>query len=609
MTSLARLEGTIDAATLRNLREGCNTLRVGQLDLIVHKSGRELVVYNNRCQHQGGRFVTDVEDANVAQCSRHGWRFDTRTGKYTNPPPRDGKACFVQERYKIAYNRAGDAEIYAEQVVATRENTVIFNGDELVTTLRRQKLGAGELTITYYGHACVIIKCGNYKIATDPWLIGDAFLGGWYPLHKPPKSWKKDLAAVDMIYISHRHPDHYHPETLALIAKENSSIPIIVGELEKGTVTDSFLPFSTVYKQTLGAWRDVKEDLRLAILQDGALNDLDTSLLIEYKGHTIFNYVDCGNPNFGMLGKFDVVLGDFAAGASGYPMCMMGAKYSDRFIQLKKKQMNHTYLAKTIDILQKTQPRVFVPFAGYFTEQRPEDGRIRTLNTKNLPRDVVEIVNQRLPDKVRVYVPIPGRTLDLSMPVPYISYPGPEHFMKYKTKDVRKILKRYSERTKYFTPFTRYRDEALKFYFEWAGFKSYDLVLQIQECDDDFVPCCAPFFVDFRHGLAYPKCIEEGATYEILHVRRDPFRYCLRFGLGWDSFFIGFSTRIERAPDVYHFELWNHMSNKLPKSPADWSAFLESLAPRRDRYCRKLLHETIIVLFAICAAFLMVYLG
>lgn len=607
MTSVARLEGTIDAATLHKLREGCNALRIGELDLIVHKNGRDLLVYNNRCQHQGGRFVTDVEDANAALCSRHGWRFDTRTGEYTNPPPRNGKACFFQEQYKIAYNRAGDAEVYTEQVVALRQNKVVFNEHDLVTPMRRRKLDIGELTITYYGHACVIIKCGNYKIATDPWLIGDAFIGGWYPLHKPPKTWVKDLAAVDMIYISHRHPDHYHPETLALVAKENPNIPVVVGELERGTVTDSFLPFSTVYKQALGTWRDVNEDLRLAILQDGAITDLDTSLLIEYKGYTIFNYVDCGNPNFGVLGKFDVVLGDFAAGASGYPMCMKGAKYSDRFIRLKKKQMNHTYLAKMIDILQKTQPRVFIPFAGYFTEQRPEDDRIRLLNTKNSPQDVVETVSRRLQDKVGVFVPIPGHALDLSMPVPHITYPGPEHFITHTTKNVRNILKRYSHETKYFTPFTRYRDEAFKFYFKWAGFESYDLVLQIQECDDNFVPCSAPFFIDFRHGLAYPKHIEEGATYEIIHVRRDPFCYCLRFGLGWDSFFIGFSTRIERKPDVYHFELWNHMSNKLPKTPPDWSAFLKSLGPCQKRY--SLLFHAVIVLLAVCTAFLMVHMG
>ena len=541
-------------------------------------------MYENRCQHQGGRFVRDIEDEHIATCSRHGWKIDARTGHYVNPPSQGDVPSFRQPRYRTAFSRDGDLEIYACDQPAKSGDVVQFRDGALVSFQKLRELKVGELTITYYGHACVVVKCGDFKIATDPWLVGDCFVGGWYPLHKPPKSWASELATVDMIYISHRHPDHYHPETLKHISKMNPQIPVIVGLLSNGSVTDSFLPFGTVLRQALGVWHVINDDLRIAILEDGALNDLDTSLLIEYKGHTIFNYVDCGNPNFGQLGRFDVILGDFAAGASGFPMCMEGAgKYTEAFIKMKKLQMNTTYLDKTIDIVQKTKPKIFIPFAGYFCEQRPEDGRIRVLNTKNTPEDVVHKMSQRFGDKVDVYVPVPGHTLDLAKPTPKVEYPGPEHFAQYNKREISQMLERYRGEIRHFVPFNQHRDAAFQFYFKWAGFQSYDLVLQVQECDDDFKPNGNVFYVDFRDGLEFPSHVDlSGVTFEKLFVRRDAFRYCLRFGLGWDSFFIGFSTRIKREPDVYHFKLWNHMSNKLPQRPPDWVSFASKFEVEND---------------------------
>ena len=606
------LIATISSDALKRLPQGCSSLTVEQTDLIVNKRDSGLTIFANRCQHQGGRFVADIEDNNYAVCTRHGWKFDSRTGHYVNPPPQGDKPCFVQEPYKIAYTRSGDVEVYAPQRLSLTTDSVSFKRGKLLTPMPRQLLQRGELTITYFGHACVVIKCGSFKIATDPWIIGDAFIGGWYPLHEPPIDWAQELSKVDMLYISHRHPDHYHPETLRHIYKLNPDIPIVVGELLHGAVIDSFSPFKTIQKQTLGVWREINEYLRIAILRDGALEDLDTSLLVEYKGHTIFNYVDCGDPNSGVLGKFDVVLGDFAGGASGYPMCMKGKKYTDGFLKIKKSQMNKTYLAKTMDIIKQTTPRVFVPFAGYFCEQRPEDERIRQFNHKNTPEDVVNEVQKMFGDDVRVFVPIPGLTLDLSASIPEVEYPESKYFKQYCRKEILASLKVYENDTRSFRPF-QLRDDAFKFYFRWAGFCSYNLILKVQECDDSFNALGAPFVVDFRHGLDFLQHFDERNTrevYEVVYVRKSSFRYCIRYGLGWDSFFIGFNTRIERNPDVYHLPLWNHMSNKLPREPPDWKAFeeLHRESIQHDRNTKRACISMSLMVFAVIIS-LLVSLG
>ena len=144
---------------------------------------------------------------------------------------------------------------------------VKFRDGVLTSSKQRCQLTTGELTITYYGHACVIIKCGDFQLATDPWLVGDCFIGGWYPLHGivPPMYWAEDLARVDMIYISHRHPDHYHPETLRHVSKLNPTIPIFVAQLSNGSVIDSYLPFDNVVRQKLGTWYRKNEDFRISL--------------------------------------------------------------------------------------------------------------------------------------------------------------------------------------------------------------------------------------------------------------------------------------------------------------------------------------------------------
>lgn len=46
-------------------------------------------------------------------------------------------------------------------------------------------------------------------------------------------------------------------------------------------------------------------------------------------GHTILNTVDCTRPNGGRLPQnVDLMMSDFAGGASGFPMTFCGGKYS-----------------------------------------------------------------------------------------------------------------------------------------------------------------------------------------------------------------------------------------------------------------------------------------
>src|SRR6185436_5631093 len=81
-----------------------------------------------------------------------------------------------------------------------------------------------KMKITFYANACCMFEFQGYRILSDPWLVDGVFEGAWY--HSPPLATKPaDLAdAVDALYISHLHPDHFDTETLKFFRRD---IPIL----------------------------------------------------------------------------------------------------------------------------------------------------------------------------------------------------------------------------------------------------------------------------------------------------------------------------------------------------------------------------------------------
>lgn len=95
----------------------------------------------------------------------------------------------------------------------------------------------------------------------------------------------------------------------------------------------------------------VDKNLRFMILMDGIHPEMDTCIIVEYKGHKILNTVDCTRPNGGRLPmKVDLMMSDFAGGASGFPMTFSGGKFTGTLRKQTSKmtQMNSTILSRKI---------------------------------------------------------------------------------------------------------------------------------------------------------------------------------------------------------------------------------------------------------------------
>lgn len=70
--------------------------------------------------------------------------------------------------------------------------------------------------VKFLNHASLEIRSNEFSMVVDPWFGQRIFNDGWSLL------WRDDLLNLDnlspnAIWLSHEHPDHFHPPTLLQI--------------------------------------------------------------------------------------------------------------------------------------------------------------------------------------------------------------------------------------------------------------------------------------------------------------------------------------------------------------------------------------------------------
>ncbi|XP_044150508.1 cytidine monophosphate-N-acetylneuraminic acid hydroxylase-like isoform X2 [Bufo gargarizans] len=579
----------INPSEVASLNDGINFFRNKETgkNFIVFKDGEVLRACKNLCKHQGGTFIRDIEDldSRTVRCTKHNWKLDVSTMKYVNPPD-----SFCQDELEIKTHQTRQHFSSLQQ-----SNFVIEKGEDDGISLVElnppnpwdtdpqipKDLEFGELQITYLTHACMELKLGETYMVFDPWLTGPAFARGWWLLHEPPSDWLERLCRADLIYISHMHSDHLSYPTLKKLSERRPDVPIFVGKTERPVfwyLEKSGINLTNVNSVPFGLWQQVNEHLRFMILMDGIHPEIDTCIIVEYKGHKILNTVDCTRPNGGKLPTdVAVMMSDFAGGASGFPMTFSGGKFTEewksQFIKAERKKL----LNYKTQLVKDLNPRIFCPFAGYFVEAHPSDKYIKETNLKNDAATLNQLINKV--SNVITWTPKPGDTLDVGrllkdpadrdgivqMP------PGTKIFKESWDFDTYLDAMSVSSRDEIFS----YPSWVIE-YFTWAGFKGYNLVVRMIETDDDFNDLSRgyTYLVDFS-DLSFPAVRpSRDHAYEEIRTRATVMRHVVKNGLLWDDLYIGFQTRIQRDPDIYHHQFWNHFQIKLPLSPPDWDAFL-----------------------------------
>ena len=159
--------------------------------------------------------------------------------------------------------------------------------------------------IRYVANACFQITLSTGEtILTDPWFTGPC-QQTWWNFPPVPDALKAEIWASkpDLIYMSHLHHDHLHPETLAPFDR---ATPVLIGKMNTPNLRNALkaLRFQTFIEAPFETWVPVGTGGAQALLfSDFHGNtkgdasqieyDLDTSLyLVDADGTRLFNAVD-----------------------------------------------------------------------------------------------------------------------------------------------------------------------------------------------------------------------------------------------------------------------------------------------------------------------------
>ena len=160
------------------------------------------------------------------------------------------------------------------------------------------------LGATAIGNATLIVYDGAPVLATDPWLDhpDGAYFGSWALEYEIPPDQERDVLRAPMIWLSHGHPDHLHPQTLERLKGKRILLPDHVGgriraDLERGGHQVSVLPD--------GRWTQISPRVRVLCIANYIQ---DAILLVDVDGTLFVDLNDAAstrpNPRSGAKGCF-----------------------------------------------------------------------------------------------------------------------------------------------------------------------------------------------------------------------------------------------------------------------------------------------------------------
>ena len=417
-----------------------------------------------------------------------------------------------------------------------------------------------NIEIIHLGHAGIYISCEDFSLVVDPWLIGPAFMGGWWLNREPKKEYLDLIIKSEIIYISHNHPDHLHPETLSYLDTNKTIItPAFKSRSsEKMLKSIGFTPQCLDYKDIF-QFKD--KEIYFSILKSGDFRD-DSGIYLNIYGFKILLTVDSNFLNSGILPKeIDFLATSFAAGASGFPFCFLD--YNDKE-KTKISIRNRRALLSSVSVLADTvKPKYYMPYAGYFSEKSPRDTEINEKNSKNSPEEAIKIVsinrnitaiNPMINDKM--IFDIEKKTLKL-----------------YNIKD--ESLYKYNR--KYFNDYIESYKQSFSIdhhliseYFINSNFKD-DLLLFLVSTDDSFNSKNEGFLINFSKKVKCEK-IDINRLEKLydkpsrlnkifIYIRTESLGQLIINKQPWEDASIGFQMRIKRMPNYYNSKFWYYFTN------------------------------------------------
>jgi L-ascorbate metabolism protein UlaG (beta-lactamase superfamily) len=253
------------------------------------------------------------------------------------------------------------------------------------------------MQVTYLGHAAILLEAGGSRILMDPWLTDPTYHGTWW--HFPPLALGvRDLPRIDYLYLSHEHPDHFDPPTLAQLDK---NVHVIIANYRRKRFRDRIaaLGFRQISELEFDAeFHCGSGGLRVRLIGPDRPWD-DSAILLRHDRTTIMNVNDChlDEGTLGRLGRehaIDLAFLTFT-GASQYPGCFDFPISSKIERALYSK---HAHLEEFVRWARLLRTKRAVPAAGNHALLTEDQLFLNTPMYANTPDDAIQRLRHDAPE-------------------------------------------------------------------------------------------------------------------------------------------------------------------------------------------------------------------
>ena len=256
------------------------------------------------------------------------------------------------------------------------------------------------MKVTFIGHAGFAIQAGDSTIIMDPWLSGTIFNDGW-DLLVPSVLKREVLDRATHVWISHEHPDHFHPTSLRKIRESTTqSITFLFQPTVDRRVT-AWARAEGFCTQVVdeGRWTPLTTTCRVLL---GKVGLYDSWLSVEHHGQTVLNLNDCvfATPSqldriAGVVGPVDCLMAQFSyASWMGNP-----SEIAYRSAEAQARS------GRFVDTIDRLHPRFVIPAASFSWFSHEENSYLNDFRVH--PREAVRLVNRT--DATPVLL-VPGET-------------------------------------------------------------------------------------------------------------------------------------------------------------------------------------------------------
>ena len=220
------------------------------------------------------------------------------------------------------------------------------------------------MIVTWLGHAQLFINAAGKTLLLDPWFAEPVFGGAWFRYPPPPYPRASSLPPPSFLLLSHAHPDHSGPGTLAQLRKTTPTLamPFPSGTLERRLQRAEY---GDVRWQQPWETKEVAPGLKITFVPHDRGWEV-SSIVVEADGVRLYHgndnplSVDAYREIVKRLGPIDIAFLPYA-GASSYPTGFGGDEAVMKERCEKKKREG---LQRFEEGIVGLEPREAVPFAS-----------------------------------------------------------------------------------------------------------------------------------------------------------------------------------------------------------------------------------------------------